>query len=256
MSREEVIRRIVEREMQGHGLTEEVVLQHAPELHQSACALFGTWDTALEYAGVTMRRVSVTHGYTRERVRRQIRQLCLNGYSLMAVHNMRRDRRLYESARQYFGTWRQALLAAGIDLKHARLSSKPRRLDKQEIIDTLRQRHQAGLSLAWNEVCLENRALASAARNAFRSWRRALVAAGIIPEIPHAPHNKKWDKQRIIEMIEDRYREGKPLSYTQVRKDHAALTCAARRHFGSWGRALAAAGGTLEERVCRPERSR
>jgi hypothetical protein len=51
ISREEVIRRIVECEMQGQSLTEENVLQDVPDLHQAACERFGTWDTALEYAG-------------------------------------------------------------------------------------------------------------------------------------------------------------------------------------------------------------
>jgi len=251
MSREDVIRRIVEREMQGHGLTEEAVLQDAPELHQSACALFGTWDTALKYAGVSRRRVRAKRAYTREQVRGKIRKLCLNGYNLTAMHNMRRDHRLYQSARQHFGTWRQALEAAGIDLKHANLSSKPRRLDKQEIIDALRQRHQAGLSLAWNEICLENRVFARAAKNAFRSWRRALAAAGILPEMSQIPHNKKWDKQRIIEMIQERHRQGKPLRYTQVKRDHATLAHAAKTYFGNWSKALAAAGLAPEPRRSR-----
>ena len=123
MSREDIIRRIVQREFQKQGLTEEAVLEDMPDLHQSACDHFGTWETALKYAGVNLRRLYAKHDYSRELVRQKIRNLCLNGYNLTATRNMRRDRRLYEAARQHFGTWRQALRAAGIDLEHARLTS-------------------------------------------------------------------------------------------------------------------------------------
>ena len=53
------------------------------------------------------------------------------------------------------------------------------KLDRQEIIQTLRKRHEAGLTLKCTEVCLENRDLATAAINAFSSWGRALAAAGL-----------------------------------------------------------------------------
>ena len=47
MSRETIIRRIVERETQRLALTPASVRQDAPDLYRTACKLFGTWETAL-----------------------------------------------------------------------------------------------------------------------------------------------------------------------------------------------------------------
>ena len=104
MKREEVIRQVVQRDVEHRALLEEQVLQESPELHTAACEHFGTWHTALNYAGINLHRVSTDHKYTDEDVLRTIRYLCCNGYNLTANHNIRRDRRLYEAARQHLGT--------------------------------------------------------------------------------------------------------------------------------------------------------
>ena len=57
MTREDVIRRIVELDLQDQGLSAEFVQRNARQLHAAACEHFGTWDTALQYAGVGVRRV-------------------------------------------------------------------------------------------------------------------------------------------------------------------------------------------------------
>ena len=182
MQREEVIRQVVQRDLEHRPLLEEQVLQESPDLHAAACEHFGTWHTALNYAGINLRRVSTDNKHSEEDVLRTIRYLCCNGYNLTANHNVRRDRRLCEAARQHFGTWRRALCAAGINIKYVNLPANPRRFSKPQIIEAIRQRQLAGLSLSWTVVCMENRMLANAAKNGFRSWRLALAAAGLEPE--------------------------------------------------------------------------
>jgi hypothetical protein len=242
MSREDVIHRIVEREMRKCPLTEEAVLKEATELHQAACHEFGTWDTALQYAGVNLRRLRAEQGYTRERVIQEMRHLCRNGYNLGAMHNMRRDRRLFEAARRLFGGWKEALCCAGIELRRVNKRSKPRRLDREKILADLLQRHKAEHSMRWTHVCMEDRALATAAKNAFNGWRRALVAAGLLSPLEPRLHPNKWNRQNVIEGIQQRYQEGKCLHYKGVGRDDGGLLYAARRHFGSWNNALVAAG--------------
>ena len=180
MSREAVIRRIVQREVQTSGLTEDAVRRDEPELYQTACTLFGAWETALQYAGINLRCLSAKQQYSQERVRQRIRFLCRNGYSLRAKDNKQREYRLYAAALQYFRSWRQALQAAGVNLQcSGLLASKPCRLTKQQILDQLRQWNAAGHSLGWTEVCLGNRILANMAKTRFGSWRKALLAAGV-----------------------------------------------------------------------------
>src|SRR5512137_1348742 len=112
MTREDVIRRIVQRDLQNQRLSSEVVLREAEQLHAAACEHFGTWDTALRYAGVSVRRVVTEEEFSRTQVLRKIRSLCLYGYDLSAKRTVRRDRRLYEDARHHFGTWWLALREA------------------------------------------------------------------------------------------------------------------------------------------------
>ena len=50
MLREDIIRQIIRREAQVQGLSDAESLADVPELHEAACAQFGTWETALHYA--------------------------------------------------------------------------------------------------------------------------------------------------------------------------------------------------------------
>ena len=249
MSREAVIRRIVERDQTGQNLTEGAVLHEAPDLHQAASELFGTWETALRYAGFDPRRLAAMQAYTPEHVLRKIRRLCRSGYSLKAVDNMRRDRRLYDTARRHFGDWRKALQAAGINLQNAGLrNGKPRRLDREKTLEELRQWLAAGHSRNWMDLCLQNHDLALAVKSICGSWRRAMIAVGLLPETKPPARKRKWNPQRIIESIRLRHREGKPMHYKAMHVDANSLLCAAKKYFGNLRNALAAAGIETEQR--------
>jgi hypothetical protein len=241
MSREDVIRSIVQREIQKKRLAEEVVQQDAPELYQKACELFGTWITALKYAGVNRQRLNAERFYSREKVLQKIRELCRGGYRLRGRDAYHNDRRLHISACHHYGNWRLALQAAGVELQRANINAKARQLNKDEIIAALHQRHQAGHSMRWGRVCMEDRDLATAAKHAFRGWRRALLAAGLTPESQPLPTYQKWDKERIIERILQRHKEGKSIQPKIIWQDEPNLMRAAKRYFGNWRNALKAA---------------
>ena len=127
MSRETVIRRIVQREMQKRGLTEEVVAREAPGLYRAACKEFGTWDTALKYAGIGVRHLYAKEKAARDQLIQRLRKHVARGRQLAAKDVLRRNRRLYEAARRHFGTWREALRAAGLNpAEHRKNGSRPK----------------------------------------------------------------------------------------------------------------------------------
>ena len=239
MSREAIIRQIVHRDLEQLGLTEEVVQSEATELYEAACDHFGTWGTALTYAGVDVSRMEPRNEYSIDRVLQELRTLCSSGYDLSSTHNMKRDRRLYEAARQHFGTWRNALVATGINLEHA-FVRRPRKHDRQKLLETIKQRHESGETLVWTDVSLENRAFASAAKQAFGSWRRALIAAGIDPAMHYNHGTKEWDRQRVIDCLRKRDQESKSLKCADVRRENRSLANAAYRYFGNWTNAVRA----------------
>ena len=78
----------------------------------------------------------------------------------------------------YFGRWRGALAASGINLANVS-RRRPKHLDREVMILWLQQRQAGGKSLRWTVVCLENRDYALAIRRTFRSWSKALGAAGV-----------------------------------------------------------------------------
>jgi hypothetical protein len=238
MSREAIIRQIVHRDLEQLGLTEEIVREEAVELYEAACDHFGTWETALTYAGINVRRMQPRKEYTADRVLQEIRTLCISGYDLSATHNLKRDRRLYEAARQHFGTWSKALAATGLNLKHAFHGGRPRKLDRQKLLEAIKQRQESGETLVWTDVCLENRGFASAAKRVFGSWRSALIAAGIDPAMHHIHGTKVWDQQRVIDCLRQRQQEGKSLKCADVRREHCSLANAAYRYFGNWTNAI------------------
>ncbi len=66
----------------------------------------------------------------------------------------------------YFGSWREALLASGINL--ANVSRwRPKHLDRDLMILWLQQRQAAGQSLKCTAVCLGNRDYVMAIRRTF-----------------------------------------------------------------------------------------
>jgi hypothetical protein len=240
--RKKVIRQIVERQTQGLGLTEEAALQDAPELHQSACEQFGTWDTALQYAGIRLCCLSSRRNYSKEQVIQKIREYCRRRLKPTATRVRHDDYRIQEAAREHFGGWRQALLAAGLNVDLAGFgAAKPPRLSNDQLLDRLRRWGEEH-SLQWRDICLENRVLAVAARGRFRSWRRALAAATATVQTQPSKTKRVWDQQSVIEHILHRKQEGKPIGYRAVRADDSSLLAAARRQFGTWRHALAASG--------------
>jgi hypothetical protein len=82
--------------------------------------------------------------------------------------------------------------------------------------------------------------LYAAARRTFGSWRNALQAAGIAPG--QVLTWERWSPARILVMIRNLARRGRPLSTKQMERRYHNLVSSARRHFGSWTRAVLAAG--------------
>jgi hypothetical protein len=101
----------------------------------------------------------------------------------------------------------------------------------------------AGHSIRWGDVCLENRGLAIAGRSVFGTWRKALLAAGLLHVVsqPSAKPKRRWDRQKVMDAICLRRREGRPVNYQGVKQEDSGLLWAGRRYFGTWAKAVAAA---------------
>jgi hypothetical protein len=107
---------------------------------------------------------------------------------------------------------------------------------------------EQGADLSWRSVStnLDPSLAAAALRpNGFNSWREALTAAGI--DVDNVTRYKYWDNDKVIKAIRARKRSGEPMSSRSLQSTDQSLFCAARRRFGSWDKALEAAGLNSEK---------
>jgi hypothetical protein len=185
----------------------------------SAIRRFGSWHAALRAAGVPLYR----RRWSKRAVIEALQSRQQMGASISQT--WKEDPILFAAAKRYFGSWRAALLAAG-------LRSSRQSWSKQRILETIQDRHARGESL--KDLRSDN-ALSSAAQIYFGGLNNALRAVGIDPQAL-----RRWSRQSVIAEIRARHDQGLPL-LTTCREIHA-LTSAAIRLFGGWREALIAAG--------------
>jgi hypothetical protein len=122
--------------------------------------------------------------------------------------------------------------------------------DKERILRTLRRLHKAGQDISYNALAARQQSLVSAAAYHFGSYRKAVERAGIdYSEVIRRP---RWNKAMIIQLIKAARRKDEDLHWSAVtkRRDElgkAAFASLQPRLFGSWDRALHAAGLDADE---------
>ncbi|MCY0908917.1 MAG: helix-turn-helix domain-containing protein [Sulfobacillus thermotolerans] len=121
------------------------------------------------------------------------------------------------------------------------------RWDAHRVTSALHERQAKGLSMASERVRIEDSALWAAARRYYKSWAKALEASGIVEELGHkGPKEERWSRERIIAEIQSYAERGQPLYAHHMRSQNNKLVSAATYYFGSWSRALEAAGFNAE----------
>jgi hypothetical protein len=143
------------------------------------------------------------------------------------VRTNREDRALYEAAKLWHGSWTAALAAAGFP--------KPPR--EYYTADEVRLRiidlYERELPLT---IASQNDPkLRRSCNKHFGGWRKAVESLGLGSEL-----RRMWTPQKVIEAIIRRRAEGYDLSVTRY-EDHGLFVAAIVR-FGSWNKALVAAG--------------
>jgi hypothetical protein len=122
--------------------------------------------------------------------------------------------------------------------------------DKDQILSNLRKLHREGKDLSYTQLARKHQPLVSAAAYHFGSYRDAVEKAGI--DYADVVRRPRWTKQQIIRLIKQARREGEDLHWSAVTRrgdelGRAAFASLQKRLFGSWDRALAAAGLDADE---------
>lgn len=173
--RQAVIRRIQQRAAEGLPLYMGIVEKTECTLPSAALRCFSSWGEALEAAGIDptlwCKRVPT---WTRERVIDTIRTIHARGEPVN--HAALRRNSVTRAAIVFFGSWDEALRAAGLDPSDIRRRApwKP-----AEVLQEIRRKARAGEPLNARDVAPHS--LRSRGTLFFGSWDAALVAAGLDP---------------------------------------------------------------------------
>lgn len=173
--------------------------------------------------------------WSRERILRAILEREAQGHALNAKSLGRGRDQLYGAARRIFGSWRNALLAAGIPPERVLPSD---RWPPWKVLAKIRYLARRRRPLSNAELERRYKNLAPAACRHFGSWTKAAVAAGVDPI--RLRRVVPWSRERVIEAILKRALRGEMLARQLVQP--RSLVDAGDRHFGSWAEAVAAAG--------------
>ncbi len=161
-------------------------------------------------------------------------------------HYMRQNfQELLAAGIRYFGSWRNAVQAAGISYEDIR---KYRDWSKQRIIQTIQELNQQGFDLSFRSMMLSKYApmvYAAIRPNHFGSWKDALEAAGLPAEEIY--RYRSWDDDFILSEIIRLKQEGADLSSKKMDENANSLIATARRRFGSWSSAVRCAGLDYDE---------
>lgn len=114
------------------------------------------------------------------------------------------------------------------------------RWSKEIIISAIQELRRKGIPINSGNANKKHKLLFAAACLYFGSWGKAVEAAGI----PYAKvlMRLKWNRTIVISRIRELLATGEKLNSNHIQMHHRALYASAIRYFGSWSKAIKAAG--------------
>ena len=220
---------------EGLPLNHATVLREDGALHRAILRFFGTWDVAMRAAGLDPDQIRRHRHWGHEAIIRQLLQMEAEGRPLYVAYVEREDKGFPAAARHWFGSWGNALKAAGID--PARWTKRVPRWTKERVVETIQAIYARGGAV--NHAAVRRNSVSRAGVALFGTWDNALRAAGLDPAAIRR-WRKPWTRDTLLQEIRRKAQAGEPLNAKDVspnwiRKRAGIL-------FGSWDATLAAAG--------------
>lgn len=234
--RAEVIRGILEREAAGLSISAMRVSEEQHDLYLMARLCYGNWSKAIAGAGLDPQVVAARRTWTPERIVRAIHDLDRCGIALNHNSIKKLDQSLAQAARLRFGSWDDALRAAGYEPSSKRRCRHP--WTKSELVALLQERARVETTLSLN--ALRPISARFAIKRLFGTFAAALRVAAVAHKAPH--RERKWSRNVVLQAIQERHASGYPLNCATVLRSNCALRMAALRFFDTWNHALRAAG--------------
>lgn len=211
------------------------------ELLAASIRYFGSWQKAVEMAGIPYEQVRKYRKWSNETIIQEIRDLHARGVDLSfrAMALSHHNAMVYAAIRpKYFGSWKAALEAAGLESEEI---YRYRSWEETDILEEIRRLKSEGADLSSKSMDENSNRLIATARRRFGNWGRALERAGI--NYDEIRRRKRWTRETLVEGILELKRQGIPLITPEVKRANPSLFAAAcKKHFfGTWKKALKAA---------------
>ena len=213
----------------------DVVRAGHATLVRAACVYVGAWSRAKSLAGIPdlPKRRSRSRGeWTADLVVAEILDRRRHGTPL-AFSKVPQP--LLRAGITHFGSWREAIEAAGLRYADIRLKTA---YDDEELLDELRRLAAKHPGWTVTQVCRHTRRQAWEAR--FGSIEGAARAAGLVGWPHRLRVTTPIDEVETRRQLRARHRARDPMNVSAVSREEPALYKAAIRHFGTWDAAMAA----------------
>jgi len=175
-----------------------------------------------------------------------IQKIYKSGGRLNSNYAQKWRRKLYMAAYAYLGGWEKAVEAAGIPYSKVKVLERPHpKWSKEKIILQIQKLHQSDRPINSNYIQLHSirtSRLYHSAVKYFGGWEEAVQAAGLDYDLVRVRTLRSWSKTAIVKAISERSKNGLSLNGFAVSKEDRGLYQAAKRHIGSWRKALRFSG--------------
>ncbi|MEO7974938.1 MAG: hypothetical protein ABIU84_15260, partial [Thermoanaerobaculia bacterium] len=104
------------------------------------------------------------------------------GASLNVKNVTREDAALVAMANLRFGSWDEVLRRLGLDPDEVRIVERQKRYSRAELLAAIRARYSSGAPMNAAAVSRESSPIWNASRKLFKSYQKALAAAGLDPD--------------------------------------------------------------------------
>ncbi len=268
VSRADILETLRLRDQQGLPNTFEPIRFEFPSLMDSIIAEFGSLAVALKKAGLPGNRLGETGRQavidypTGSSVLEGLRAYSAAGHPMLWNGLVQIDPVLAAAVDARFPNFTTCVKKAGLRKAYLEARSfvarqalsnvvfEPRGKypTLEAVVDALRARHRAGLSLKQSQVILDDPPLKTAAYLRCDTWRKAIHLAGLEKEsLREREASVRKDAvypspEAVLATLAVRHRAHKGISQHVVSREDRPLKSAVYRYFGSWPAAMEAAG--------------
>ncbi|KPB04727.1 hypothetical protein [Bacillus sp. CHD6a] len=210
-------------------------IKHSNQSLYRACFRhFGSCKEAISAAGLNYKESQIK--WNKDKVIKNIQEKNTSNIQLNDHYANRNYQKLYAAGQRYFGSWKEAVNAAGINYESIRKSKENNYWTPDKFKDRLFELINDNEQLSSQYIQDNHQDLYSAALKIYGSWKDAINFHGL--DYPDISLYLRWKPEEVIEEIKRLHRIKSDLSNKEIRITKNTLFKAAVRYFGSWKRAL------------------